>query len=142
MPIYFHEADIKNPLKQRNALKAFIEKQVEAQSGKQIELSIVFCSDKYLLKVNQDYLQHDYYTDIITFPLNSTKTKIEAEIYISIDRVRDNAKQLGVAINEELHRVVFHGVLHLLGFKDKNKVQQAEMRLNEDKWLTNYSIKR
>lgn len=142
MPIYFHEADIKNPLKQRNALKAFIEKQVEAQSGKQIELSIVFCSDKYLLKVNQDYLQHDYYTDIITFPLSSTKSRIEAEIYISIDRVRDNAKQLGVTINEELHRVVFHGVLHLLGFKDKNKAQQAEMRLNEDKWLTNYSIKR
>ena len=141
MPIYFHEADIKNPLKQRNALKAFIEKQVEAQSGKQIELSIVFCSDKYLLKVNQDYLQHDYYTDIITFPFSSTKSKIEGEIYISIDRVRDNAKQLGVTINEELYRVVFHGVLHLLGFKDKNKAQQAEMRLNEDKWLTNYSIK-
>jgi probable rRNA maturation factor len=140
MPIYFHQADTVNPLKQRNALKVFIEKNVKALSGKQIELSIVFCSDKYLLKVNQDFLQHDYYTDIITFPLSNTKEQIEAEIYISIDRVKDNAKHLGVSNNSELHRVIFHGVLHLLGFKDKTKAQQLEMRQKEDEWLNKYGI--
>lgn len=140
MPIFFHQADVINPLKQRNALKAFIEQEVKAHFGKQIELSIVFCSDKYLLKVNQDFLQHDYYTDIITFPLSNTKQLIEAELYISTDRVKDNAKQLNLSIQQELHRVIFHGVLHLLGLKDKTKAQQAEMRLNEDKWLKKYGL--
>lgn len=140
MPISFHQADATNPLKQRNALKAFIESEVKLIAAKQINLSIVFCSDEYLLKVNQDFLQHDYYTDIITFPLTNTKQHIEAEIYISIDRVKDNARQIHVSIQHELHRVIFHGVLHLLGLRDKTKTQQAEMRLNEDKWLKKYGL--
>lgn len=140
MPIYFHEADAANPLKQRNALKAFIEAEVFEQLGKQILLSVVFCSDEYLLKVNQDFLQHDYFTDIITFPLGNTKEQMEAEIYISVDRVKENAKLQGDTFQRELHRVVFHGVLHLLGQKDKTKAQQAAMRTSEDRWLMKYGL--
>ena len=70
-------------------------------------MSYIFCSDDYLLRINQDYLKHDYYTDIITFPLSETDRRVEAEIYISIDRVRDNATKLKVPFDQELHRVLF-----------------------------------
>ncbi|MFM2049407.1 MAG: hypothetical protein RI955_1955, partial [Bacteroidota bacterium] len=85
-------------------------------------------------QINQQFLQHDFFTDIITFDY-STKQKIESEIYISIDRVKDNAVQLSTTFNEELHRVMAHGVLHLCGLKDKTKPQQTEMRNAENNAL-------
>ena len=93
------------------------------------ELSLIFCSDDYLLKVNQDYLNHDYYTDIISF--DYSEQTISGDLFISIDRVRDNAKKLSVDFAEELNRVVAHGTLHLLGYKDKTEKEQLEMRGKE-----------
>ncbi len=102
-------------------------------------LHIIFCSDEYLLKINQDFLSHDYYTDIITFDLGVKESEaIQGEIYISLDRVKDNASQHGVSYKTELHRVIFHGFLHLLGFKDKKKSDQTLMRAMEDEFLLHY----
>jgi len=94
-----------------------------------------------LLGINRDYLQHDYYTDIITFDLSpSSKSPLEAELYISIDRVKENASILGQPFYRELHRVIFHGLLHLLGYKDKQKKDQALMRALEDRLLAEYFL--
>ena len=81
-------------------------------------LDLIFCSDAYLLQINQDFLGHSDLTDIITFDLSDEQDS-SAEIYISVDRVRENAKTFGVSVENELHRVIFHGILHLCGYKDK-----------------------
>jgi len=96
-------------------------------------LNIIFCDDQYLLQINQDYLSHDYYTDIITFQYSTEP--IEGELFISIDRTRDNAADLGVEWSEELHRVIIHGVLHLLGYNDKSDAERTTMRQKEDLFL-------
>lgn len=95
------------------------------------ELSIVFCSDEYILEVNQNFLQHDYYTDIITFDYCSG-FKISGDLIISLDTVLSNSKKFNSSYNTELHRVIIHGVLHLLGYKDKTSEEAKEMRQNED----------
>ncbi|MEN9884968.1 MAG: rRNA maturation RNase YbeY [Bacteroidota bacterium] len=126
-------------LTQKKKLKSFLlDKSV--LHGRPIDtLQVIFCSDDYLLKINQDFLSHDYYTDIITFDLGSKESEqIEGEIYISLDRVKDNANLHGVPFKTELHRVIFHGVLHLLGFKDKKKTDQLAMRVMEDEFLLHY----
>jgi len=102
-------------------------------------LDCIFCSDEYLLNVNRTFLQHDYYTDIITFPLDETDKKTVAEIYISIDRVKENAASENVTFENELQRVIFHGVLHLCGFKDKTKAQSQLMRQMENQWLAEFT---
>jgi rRNA maturation RNase YbeY len=90
--------------------------------------------------MNKRFLNHDYYTDIITFDMGEGSTsKLTGEVYISVDRVQDNASRLEVTFNEELLRVIFHGVLHLCGYKDKTKSQEKEMRATEDKYLRLYS---
>lgn len=126
-------------LKQRTKLKQFLLASAKKQ-GRAIEsLNIIFCSDAYLLTINQQYLKHDFFTDIITFDLSATKKgPITAELYISFDRVKDNGKQLGVPATKELHRVIFHGLLHLLGYKDKLKKDQIAMREMEDKLISQY----
>jgi rRNA maturation RNase YbeY len=126
-------------LKQRNRLKSFLQKTAKSNGRPLESLNIIFCSDEYLLSINQQFLEHDYFTDIITFDLSETKKgPITAELYISYDRVKDNAKQLGTTVSKELHRVIFHGLLHLLGYKDKLKKDQILMRQMEDKLLTKY----
>lgn len=106
------------------------------KEGKQLEaLSIVFCSDEYLLTLNQQFLQHDYYTDILTFAMSERNAPIAGELYISVDRVRENALLLGVPVMQELRRVIFHGVLHLCGYKDKLKKDQVIIRQKEDRYL-------
>lgn len=94
-------------------------------------LNYIFCSDAYLLDINRTYLDHDYYTDIITFPYKQGKT-IQSDIYISIDRVKDNAQEEGVAFNTELLRVMAHGLLHLIGYDDKSEEKAIDMRKQED----------
>jgi rRNA maturation RNase YbeY len=101
-------------------------------------IQYIFCSDDYLLEMNREHLQHDYYTDIITFGLSGPGEPIEAEVYVSVDRVRDNAHQFGTTVREELHRVIFHGALHLCGYKDKTQKDQGVMRKMEDKYLGLY----
>lgn len=100
-------------------------------SGKQ--LNFIFCSDEYLLKVNQDHLNHDYYTDIITFPIETDP--LEADVFISIERVKENAQELKLPYSHELRRVMSHGLLHLNGLKDKTKQEKLEMRKQEDKMI-------
>ena len=116
MSISFNKADKNATLGNRLALKAFIEKAIKKE-GLHIEaLQYIFCSDKFLLGINKFYLQHDYYTDIISFDLSETKGKLIGEVYISIDRVKDNAKTHKNSLKEELLRVIFHGALHFCGY--------------------------
>jgi len=138
MPVSFANADIIFTLPAKTALKKFIATSFEKEAKKKLGVSYIFCSDDYLLRINQDFLRHDYYTDIITFPLVETDQRVEAEIYISIDRIRDNAAKLKVPFDQELHRVLFHGILHLIGYKDKTSTQKELMRRAEDKWLKAY----
>lgn len=98
-------------------------------------LNIILCSDEFLLSMNQKHLNHDYYTDVITFDLSENPTFIEGEIYISVDRVKENAKLLNHPFIDELHRVMVHGLLHLCGYKDKTPTQQKLMRKKEDEYL-------
>ena len=138
MAISFHTADISFVLKEKGKLKKFISSYFERLTGKSISASFVFCSDEYLLKINQNFLRHDYYTDIITFPLLQTAQKVQAEIYISLDRVIDNATKHKVSDTNELHRVMFHGILHLAGYPDKTKAQKTQMRKAEQDMMESY----
>ena len=136
--INFYSLDRKPALKNRRKLKFFLENLFLNEKKKLSHLSYIFCSDKYLLGINNDFLKHDFYTDVITFDLSTTKNEIEAEVYLSTDRIKDNARQLGVSFNEELHRVIFHGALHLCGYKDKKKTNKQQMRSAENKYLKQY----
>jgi rRNA maturation RNase YbeY len=103
--------------------------------GRQLgALNIVFCSDEFLLEMNKSFLNHDYYTDIITFE-DSAERLVNGELYISLDRVRDNTKKLEVNFKEEIYRVVVHGVLHLCGYKDKLVSEEELMRVKENEYL-------
>ena len=104
---------------------------------KSITLTVIFCSDEALLDINQTFLNHDYYTDIITFPIEEDDENLEAELYISVDRVKDNAKNLSKNFKNELHRVIIHGVLHLCSYPDKSEEEAKIMRSKEDFYLTN-----
>jgi len=125
-------------LKKRKPLKKTIVQLFQTRRKNLGSLNYIFCSDEYLLELNKNQLKHDYYTDILTFPLSALGEPIVADIYISIDRVRENAKTFGTTLTEELPRVIFHGALHLCGYKDKSKTQTKKMRSMENKWLTHY----
>ena len=137
MPIQFYFTDAAISLLERKRLKLFIKSIFDKKERQLNSLTIVFCSDEYLLDINKKFLQHDYYTDIITFNLSENERVIEGEIYISVDRVRDNAIINKVIVKQELHRVIFHGVLHLCGYLDKSVKAKKEMTLQE-----NYSLER
>lgn len=139
MAIQFYFNDVKGSLKEKRRLKNFISNIFLRFNKRLHSLTVVFCSDEYLLTINQDFLNHDYYTDIITFNLrNDTDNTIEAELYISYDRVRDNAVMLNISREIEMHRVIFHGVLHLCGYSDKSRVDKAKMTSMEDDTLSEY----
>ena len=129
MAIHFHQADQSTVLKNKIRLKQFLASIVQDfRKNHRIDtINYIFCSDEYLLSINQEYLQHDTYTDIITFDLSNNKTEIVSDIYISIDRVKENAQKFNSNIEHELHRVLFHGILHLCGLKDKSKQDAALM---------------
>ena len=138
MTISFNKADANATLANRVALKSFIEKRVKKEGYTIDSLTYVFCSDKYLLKINKDFLSHDYFTDIISFDLSEVPGQLIGEVYISVDRVKDNAKTHGTSLKEELHRVIFHGALHFCGYKDKKPSDAKKMREMEDRWLYAY----
>lgn len=129
---YFYETDFE--LSDENYITNWIKKVVELHQGSITEINYIFCDDEYLLKINKQYLDHDYYTDIITFD-NSIGKKLESDIFISVDRVGDNAKELSIEFKQELHRVIIHGILHLLGYKDKSPEEEKQMRKLEDEAL-------
>ena len=136
--VQFYFLDRKPTLKDRTRLKLFIEKLFLIEKKKLGNLSYIFCSDNHLLGINKDFLKHDFYTDVITFDLSQSKNVITGEVYVSIDRIKDNAKKLGVSFKEEMHRVIFHGALHLCGYKDKTKANEQQMRSSENKYLKQY----
>ena len=138
MTISFNKADATATLKNRVALKSFIEKSVKKEGLSIESLNYVFCSDKYLLEINKQFLDHNYYTDIISFDLSEVPGQLIGEVYISVDRVKDNAKTHGATFSEELLRVIFHGALHFCGYKDKKPSDVKKMRQMEDLWLTAY----
>ncbi|AZB09397.1 rRNA maturation RNase YbeY [Chryseobacterium sp. G0162] len=117
--------------------KQWLEDLILSEGKKLGEINYIFCDDEYLLKINQDYLQHDYYTDIITFDYVKGKT-ISAEIFVSLQRISDNASTLSRDYEDELRRVLAHGVLHLIGYKDKTEEEEKEMRRMEDLYLAKY----
>lgn len=122
-------------LRDRTRLKQFLLSLFKKEGRKLGELQYIFCSDEYLLGINRQYLGHNYYTDIITFNLSERGHPINAEIYISVDRVRENAREFGASVRNELHRVIFHGALHLCGYSDKTKQEVKKMREMEEKYL-------
>ena len=108
----------------------FLEEEVEFE-----EVAYIFCSDEYLLGLNKEFLNHDTYTDILTFTLSEESHSLVSEIYISVDRVKDNAQSLNISFLDELYRVMIHGVLHLCGYSDHLPVLKTEMTLKEDYYL-------
>ena len=133
--ITFFAADIRLNLSKRSALKKWISSAIKKEGFKISSLSYIFCSDAYLLEMNINHLHHKTLTDIITFDLSSEKKEIEGEIYISMERVKENAAIYKVPISQELHRVMIHGVLHLCGYKDKKPVEVKKMRAKEEEYL-------
>ena len=126
-------------LKDHKKLKNFLVNLLRKEGKKAASVNFIFCSDKYLLDINKRYLQHDYYTDIITFDLSSDPKSVEAEIYISSERIRDNANSLNTTIKEETLRVMFHGLLHICGYGDKSKKEKALMREKENYYIQEFS---
>ena len=125
-------------LKNRTALKAFLRGLAKKEGYRIASLNYVFCDDAYLLRINQNFLNHEDLTDIITFHFSESKGVIEGEIYISVPRVKENAGIFNVSITREMHRVIFHGLLHLCGYKDKLKSDTMVMRSKEDHYLDLY----
>ena len=135
---YFHDSKV--TFRNREKLKLFIEDLFSKEKKSLKSLVYIFCSDEYLLGINIEFLKHDFYTDVITFDLSSSGNQIDGEVYISIDRVKDNAIKTSSLLNEELHRIIFHGALHLCGYKDKNPSDVLKMRSLEDSYLKRYFI--
>ncbi|NMM46998.1 rRNA maturation RNase YbeY [Marinigracilibium pacificum] len=138
--IDFHIEEIDFQLDNKSEINKWIERIAEFYEVEINSINYIFCSDNYLLDINKEYLNHDYLTDIITFDnRESDNEEIESDIFISIDRVKDNASSLGLSFQEELRRVVIHGFLHLVGFKDKTQEESDNMRLAEDNALNEYN---
>jgi len=131
----FFTEDITFSLPQKTQTRAWLKDLATREGFKIGELNYIFCSDEYLLQVNREHLDHDYYTDIITFDNSEEETKLEGDIFISVDRVRDNAQALGVPHEQELRRVLAHGLLHLSGYGDKTDAEAAQMRQKEEEAL-------
>lgn len=134
--ISFFTEDIEFTLKDKAKVRAWIGDTIKSEGFKRIgELSFVFCSDSYLLEINKEYLNHDTYTDIVTFDSSEEEDLISGDIFISVDRTRENAEKFGVTERDELHRVIIHGVLHLCGFLDKKKEDKELMTSKENEYL-------
>ena len=136
--VHFFFQDINLGLKNRKKLKDFIILLFKKEGKKIEQLNYIFCNDKYLLEINKKYLEHNFYTDIITFELSHDKEPIIADIYISKERVQENAYLLAESFQTELHRVIFHGALHLCNYHDKGKKQKSRMKRREDHYLKRY----
>ena len=144
MSITFNNEDIKFTLKNKTLLKQWITSTIEKKKRKTGEIAFVFCSDKRLLEINNEFLNHDTYTDIITFDYSKENhlLPISGDIFISVDRVKENAENFFKSFEDELHRVMIHGVLHLLGYADKTKIAKAEMTKQEESCLKAYTLSR
>jgi len=136
LPIHFFSEEIPFTLKQKLPVRNWINQTILAEGYKLGELSFIFSDDEYLLKINKEYLDHDTYTDIITFDNSEVEKIITGDVFISIDRIRENSKKFNVNERDELHRVMIHGTLHLLGYPDKGKEAKKVMTAKEDHYLS------
>lgn len=139
MALQFHNADHPFRCPQRRLIRKWIHDFARFHQKQVGEIGVIFCSDEYLLELNKAHLDHDYYTDIITFDY-CDEASISGELYISIDRVKDNAKTHKSLFIKELMRVIIHGHLHLVGFKDKTKSEKTTMRQQEDEWIRAFEL--
>jgi rRNA maturation RNase YbeY len=141
--ISFHTEDIKFTLKNKTILKKWIVSTIEKKKRKAGDLNFIFCSDEHLLGINKQYLNHDTYTDIITFDYSKEDQKqpVSGDIFISVERVEENAKKFSKSFENELHRIIIHGTLHLLGYKDKTKSAKEEMTKEEDRSLKSLPLR-
>lgn len=140
--IHFHYIDVAFAFRNRNRLKNFVLKLFKGEGRTVDQVNYIFCTDAYLLKLNKEYLKHDTLTDIITFELSAPGTPVLSDIYISIERVKQNSKLYHMPFKNELHRVIFHGALHLCGYRDKTKYQKSIIREKEDSYLNKYFVPR
>ena len=139
--IHFFTEEISFTLKQKTIIRNWLRDTIEAEGYKLEELNFIFCSDEYLLGINQQYLNHDTYTDVITFDNAEVPKTIVSDIFISIDRIRENAAAYKHDFMDELCRVMVHGTLHLLGYPDKGKVAKKIMTEKEDFYLAKRLLK-
>lgn len=139
MAIQYFEVEVSSKLKQKRNLSVFLKDLVlQHLDVKKVNITYVFCNDAYLLEKNLQFLNHDTLTDIITFDLSEKDTELVSEIYISVDRIAENADKFGIDYQTEMHRVIFHGALHLCGFKDKKKEDKTLMTEMENDCLKKY----
>ena len=134
MSIIFFNEDVPLPKLKKRKLISWIKNVIQSEGMKVGEISFIFCSDNYLLEVNKKYLEHDYYTDIITFDYVEENV-IQGDIFISVDRVKENSVTFKTRFEDEIHRILVHGILHLLGYKDKLKKDKSLMTSKEDLYL-------
>jgi probable rRNA maturation factor len=134
--INFFNQDLSFKLPKPRKTTAWIREVINREKKQLVHLNYIFCSDKYLFEINQQYLKHETLTDIITFDNSENKGMIEGDVFISIERVKANAKTLETDFDEEIHRVLVHGVLHLAGYSDKSKQEKSVMRKKEDAYLS------
>jgi len=136
IPIEFVSEEVDFTLKDVDKVNNWINQVITDHQLTLENITYIFCSDEYLYNINQTYLNHDTYTDIITFDNSDEDDIIESDIFISIDRVKENAAQLNISFTDELHRVIIHGVLHLIGYDDKDESNKALMRQKENDYLS------
>ncbi|PRY89804.1 rRNA maturation RNase YbeY [Mongoliibacter ruber] len=138
MAILFFQEDIKFELTPKNKYKAWLRNIASTEGYKVKDLNYIFCSDEYLYNINLEYLDHDTYTDIITFDNSEKEFEIEGDIFVSIERIRENSKNSNTEFESELKRVLSHGLLHLMGFKDKTTEEQKVMRQMEERSIDEF----
>lgn len=134
MSVCFFCEDVDQPPIEKLRIKRWIKKIVEVETFQLGDVSIIFCSDSFLLEMNQSYLNHDFFTDIITFDYTENK-RVSGDLFLSIDRVKENAEKFHIQTKEELYRVIIHGILHLVGYKDKSLSEKSRMKEKEDECL-------
>ncbi|TSE05125.1 MULTISPECIES: rRNA maturation RNase YbeY [Aquimarina] len=134
---FFYETDFK--LNYQETLSLWIGQVISSENKSEGEINFILCDDEYLLKINQDFLNHDTYTDIISFD-NRMGNQLNGDIFVSVERVKENAVDFGVSFDEEMRRVLIHGVLHFCGYKDKTEEEKAVMRQKENEKLLMFHV--
>jgi probable rRNA maturation factor len=138
LAIFFHDEEINSGLNKKQAIKSWFNRVLEIENAKTGRINIILTNDEYLREINRRYLSRNCYTDIITFDYSESRT-ISGDLFISIDRVKDNAKKYREPFDKELLRVMVHGLLHLMGYSDRDAKEKEKMRTLEDKYLELYS---
>jgi rRNA maturation RNase YbeY len=133
--ILFHQTDVDYVIPNKTIIRNKIAQLIHLEGFRLNNINIIICSDNYLLKINKEHLGHNYFTDVITFDLSDISEEIEGDIYISIDRIKENKKRFSVALNVEFQRVMIHGVLHLIGYDDQTEKDISIMRKKENTYL-------